>query len=68
MNKHCFIKKLSYPNQFSDEYIYKIFKKQEILAFRNLFGVLKKNSTGYLKTILWISYRFESKTLEEIIG
>lgn len=48
MNKHCFIKKLSYPNQFSDEYIYQIFKKQEILAFRNLFGVLKKNSTGYL--------------------
>ena len=42
MNKHCFIKKLSYPNQFSDEYIYQIFKKQEILAFRNLFGVLKK--------------------------
>lgn len=48
MNKHSFIKKLSYPNQFSDQYIYQIFKEQDILAFRNLFGVLKKNSTIYL--------------------
>ena len=48
MNKHSFIKKLSYPNKFSNEYIYQIFKEQDILAFRNLFEVLKKNNTIYL--------------------